>query len=471
MIVTARFEAGAFSDKQIALLQNFAAQAVIAMENARLLTETREALEQQTATAEVLQVINSSPGDLTPVFDTILEKAHTFCGATYGGLVIRDRDGFHNVAARGDPGFVERWRRLRPLHPPPGSPLTRLMRGEKVIHLADASADENYRNTTPPEILQLVEFGGLRTLLMVPLRTDNAFLGFITAYRLEVQPFTDKQIALMENFAAQAVIAMENVRLLGELRQRTDEVAELNRGLEARVAEQVEELGRVGRLKRFLAPQLAELIVSQGDEKILESHRREIVVVFCDLRGYTAFTETAEPEEVLDFLREYHGALGPLVSRFEGTLDQFSGDGIMVFFNDPVPCPDPAERAVKMAMAMRETAGALIAAWRRRDRELGFGVGIAQGYATLGQIGFAERSGYTAIGTVCNLAARLCAEAKNGQILISGRVAAAVETAVPLEDLGGLALKGLRQPVSAFNVPPTAGQPALRVIEGGPQSV
>jgi len=145
----------------------------------------------------------------------------------------------------------------------------------------------------------------------------------------------------------------------------------LNRDLETRVAAQVDELGKVGRLKRFLAPQLAELIVSQGDEKILESHRREIVVVFCDLRGYTAFTETAEPEEVLDFLREYHGALGPLVSQFEGTLDQFSGDGIMVFFNDPVPCPDPAERAVKMAVAMREAAGKLIADWRERGRDLG----------------------------------------------------------------------------------------------------
>jgi class 3 adenylate cyclase len=186
---------------------------------------------------------------------------------------------------------------------------------------------------------QLALDAGVRTLLVVALRKDDALLGYITANRREVRPFTDRQ--------------MENARLLGELRQRTEEVAELNRDLEARVAEQVEELGRVGRLKRFLAPQLAELIVSQGDERILESHRREIVVVFCDLRGYTAFTETAEPEEVLDFLREYHGALGPLVSQFEGTLDQFSGDGIMVFFNDPVPIPDPAARAVKMAVAMR----------------------------------------------------------------------------------------------------------------------
>jgi class 3 adenylate cyclase len=391
-------------------------------------------------------------------------------GATLGGLVIFDGAQFRPVAVHAEPQFAQYWRQTSVRPPVDGdAPYTRLMRGERFLHIADVHLEAAYREIAV--FREQMDVGGIRTLLMVPLRKDDILLGVITAFRREVRPFTDKEIALLQNFAAQAVIAMENARLLGELRQRTDEVAELNRGLEARVAEQVEELGRVGRLKRFLAPQLAELIVSQGDEKILESHRREIVVVFCDLRGYTAFTETAEPEEVLEFLREYHGAFGPLVSQFEGTLDQFSGDGIMVFFNDPVPIPDPAERAVKMAMAMREAAAELIAAWRRRGRMLGFGAGIAQGYATLGQIGFADRSGYTAIGTVCNLAARLCAEAKDGQILIAQRVAVATEKMTPLEEVGELTLKGLTQPVVAYNVPLTASQPALRVIEGGPQTV
>jgi adenylate cyclase len=441
------------------------------MENARLLAETREALEQQTATAEVLQVINSSPGDLTPVFDAMLDKAIRLCDTAFGIMQTYDGEAFPTVALRGaPPALAEVFRERELFKPMPGTVAERIVAGETIIRGPDLREEPHYLAGARPA-RALVELGAARSFACIALRKDNALLGALTTYRTEIRPFSDKQIALLQNFASQAVIAMENARLLGELRQRTKEVAQLNRGLEARVAEQVEELGRVGRLKRFLAPQLAELIVSQGDEKILESHRREIVVVFCDLRGYTAFTETAEPEEVLEFLREYHGALGPLVSEFEGTLDQFSGDGIMVFFGDPVPCPDPAERAVRMAMAMREAAGALIADWRRRDRELGFGAGIAQGYATLGQIGFAERSGYTAIGTVCNLAARLCAEARDSQILIAGRVAAAVEKVIALEDLGSLALKGLTQPVSAFNVPLAATPPALRVIEGGPQSV
>src|SRR5580704_2538156 len=218
------------------------------------------------------------------------------------------------------------------------------------------------------------------------------------------------------------------------------------------VAAQLAELERTSKLRRFLAPQLADLIVAQGDESILESHRREIVVVFCDLRGFTAFAERAEPEEVMALLRDYHAALGPIVARFEGTLDHYAGDGIMVFFNDPVPTPDPAKRAIEMAVAMREAAAEVIKTWRRHGHDIGFGVGISQGYATLGQIGFAERMDYTAIGTVTNLAARLCGEAKDGQILVSRRVATAVEEAASLEEIGDLSLKGLSQAVAVYNV-------------------
>jgi class 3 adenylate cyclase len=460
-----RMEVRPFTDRQIALLQNFAAQTVMAMENARLLTETREALEQQTATAEVLGVINSNPGDLAPVFDAILDKAHALCGATVGNLAIYKDGLFQMLATHGFPEHIAALMR----HPFPPNPNTQaLLDGARYRQVEDIRAIELSHHY---QIMRaLVEQTEVRTVLFVPLRKDGSLRGFITANRPEVRLYSEREIALLENFAAQAVIAMENARLLDELRERTNQIVELNRGLEARVAEQVEELGRVGRLKRFLAPQLAELIVSQSNEKILESHRREIVVVFCDLRGYTAFTETAEPEEVLDFLREYHGALGPLVAQFEGTLDQFSGDGIMVFFNDPVPIPDPATRAVNMAVAMREAAGTLTADWRERGRDLGFGAGIAQGYATLGQIGFSERSGYTAIGTVCNVAARLCAEAKDGQILLSQRVNVALRGNVVTEQVGALALKGLTQPVVTYNVPLVGGQAAFRVIEGGPPS-
>jgi adenylate cyclase len=230
------------------------------------------------------------------------------------------------------------------------------------------------------------------------------------------------------------------------------QLADWNRTLEQRVAEQLAELERIGRLKRFFSPQLAELIVSTGEEKLLESHRREVTVVFCDLRDFTAFSEITEPEEVMEVLREYHTALGELIFRFEGTLERFAGDGLMVFFNDPVPCPDPAARAVRMAVAMRQRVGELTGTWRKRGHQLDFGVGIAQGYATLGKIGFEGRFDYAAIGMVTNLAARLCGEAAGGQILISQRVYAAVEALAVANQVGELSLKGFVKPVPAYNV-------------------
>jgi len=243
------------------------------------------------------------------------------------------------------------------------------------------------------------------------------------------------------------------------LEEQSAQLAEWNRTLEQRVVTQLSELERVGRLKRFLSPQLAELIISSEDEGLLESHRREITVVFCDLRGFTAFSETGEPEEVMGVLREYHEAMGALIFRFKGTLERFAGDGLMVFFNDPLPCDDPAARAVKMTVAMRERVGELITWWRKRGHQLGFGVGIAQGYATMGKIGFEGRFDYAAIGTVTNLASRLCDEAQTEQILISQRVFGAVEEMVDVEPMGELALKGLNRPTTTYNILSLKGEP------------
>lgn len=236
------------------------------------------------------------------------------------------------------------------------------------------------------------------------------------------------------------------------LESQAAQLADWNKSLEERVAAQLSELERVGQLKRFFSPQLADLIVASGQDEVMQSHRREITTVFCDLRGFTAFSESTEPEEVMRVLREYHESVGPLIFRFEATLEQFTGDGLVTFFNDPLPCPDPAARAVRMAVAMQQEVGDLAEQWRRRGHDLGLGVGIAMGYATLGQIGFEGRFHYGAIGSVINLASRLCDNAGSGQILVTTRVGTEVEDIARLEPLDDLALRGFREPVPAFNV-------------------
>ncbi|PYM43392.1 MAG: adenylate/guanylate cyclase domain-containing response regulator [Candidatus Rokuibacteriota bacterium] len=245
---------------------------------------------------------------------------------------------------------------------------------------------------------------------------------------------------------------LARVRSLLRIKLLHDELAEWNRTLEQRVEVQVAQLERLERLKRFFSPQLAEMIVSGDAEDPLKSHRREITVVFLDLRGFTSFAETSEPEEVMGVLREYHAEMGALILEHEGTLERFTGDGMMIFFNDPVPVPDAPARAVRMAVAMRGRVDELLVKWKKRGYDLDFGVGVAQGYATIGAIGFEGRLDYGAIGTVTNLAARLCGEAKPGQILIAQRVYGAVDDSVEVEELGGLTLKGFSKSVPAFNV-------------------
>lgn len=273
----------------------------------------------------------------------------------------------------------------------------------------------------------------------------------IRAIEAGADDFVSKPLNQGELLARVASLARVK-RYQDTIRRQSAELARWNTELEERVAAQVCELQRVNRLRRFLSPQLVDLVIDSGDEGFLASHRREIVVVFCDLRGFTPFAESSEPEEVMEVLAEYHRALGELIYRFEGTLERFTGDGLMVFFNDPLPVDDAAERAVTMAVAMRDRVTQLAAAWHRRGHDLGFGIGIAQGFATLGRIGFEGRFDYAAIGSVTNLAARLCAEAASWQVLVAQRVFSATEGLAIGEPVGELDLRGFSRPIRAFDV-------------------
>jgi class 3 adenylate cyclase/putative methionine-R-sulfoxide reductase with GAF domain len=464
-IAVRRVEARLFSEKEVELLSNFAAEAVIAIEHARLLTELRqrtadlsESIEQQTATFEVVKVISSSKGKLRPVFRAILENATRICGAKIGILFRFDNGAYSAVATLGVTAEYQEYLERGPIRAGPGTGLGRVAAGEQTVHIIDTQAEQAYADREPLRVAT-AELGGARSLLNVPMLKEGELIGAIGIYRQEVRPFTDTQIELVTNFAAQAVIAIESARLLNELSHRTEqlemrsqEIARLNEQLKERVASQVSEIERMSRLRRFLPPQIADLIVASGSEEQLKSHRREVTALFCDLRGFTGFSESSDPEDVMALLAEYHAAIGQIVVKYSGTLERFAGDGVMVIFNDPVPVENPALRAVLMALEMRAAIGGLIEKWRDLGHDLGFGIGIAHGFATLGTIGFEGRRDYAAIGTVSNVASRLCDEAKPGQILISPRVRQAVEKTVTVEQIGEFALKGLRRPMMTCNV-------------------
>lgn len=314
--------------------------------------------------------------------------------------------------------------------------------------------------TEPPDLVLLdVMMPGLTGYDVCRRLRENPATALLPVVLVTALDGTDERVKGLEagadDFLSKPINQAEllaRVRSLLRIKTLHDELAELNRTLERRVQEQVAQLERLGRLKRFFSPALAEAIVSGGADDPLQTHRREITVVFVDLRGFTAFAETAEPEEVMAVLREYHATMGRLILEHEGTLERFAGDGLMIFFNDPVSVPDPGERAVRMALAMRAGIEQLTTKWARLGHDLSAGIGIAQGYATIGAIGFEGRWDYGAIGTVTNLAARLCGEARPGQILVSRRLYATVEPLVEAEPVGELTLKGFVRPVTAFNV-------------------
>jgi class 3 adenylate cyclase/putative methionine-R-sulfoxide reductase with GAF domain len=379
--------------------------------------ELEDAREQQRAISDVLRAVARSAG-LQPVLEEVAEACRRLCKADYGSLWLLQEGLLQVGAHHGEPEGAE----YDLEHPHPIDRTTAAGRAaieRKPIQIPDVLADPEYTYPGPRFF---------RTMLGVPIMVEDDLIGVVVVVRREPKPFTDDHIALVQTFADQAAIALTNARLLDAIeRQRTE-------------------------LSRFISPQVADLISDEDGERLLAGHRAYISSLFCDLRGFTAFAETAAPEELFDVLREYHAVLGALIPAYQGTLEHFAGDGVMVFFNDPLPVDEHELQAIRLALTAQTRFAELAAAWRKRGIDLALGIGIEAGYATLGRIGFEGRFDYGALGPVTNLASRLSTHASPGQTLIGQRVFAATEQAVETTPVGSLDLKGFGRPVVAYEV-------------------
>jgi class 3 adenylate cyclase len=385
--------------------------------------ELARAEQREAAVRDVIQTIARTSFDLDAVLQTVIDRAVNLCRADTGNLARLEggRDEYRVAAFTAMTPEYERVVRARVYRPERGSIIGRTILERRIVHIVDVLADPEY------ELLDLQKAAGYRTALGVPMMREGEPIGAIAVARNQVRPFDDPEIRLVETFADYVVIAIENVRLFQTVERQRSELA------------------------RF-APQAADLLTDADGEELLSGHRREITALFCDLRGFTAFAETAEPEEVLGVLRQYHTAAGELVIANEGTIEHFAGDGLMAFFNDPKLIDDHELAAMHTAVALRERFATLAEDWRKRGYDLGLGIGIASGYATLGRIGFESRYDYGAIGNAVILAQRLSDAAGPGEILVSQRAHAAVDEQVPTEQVPDLQLKGFSRPVVAMRL-------------------
>ena len=385
------------------------------------------------ALGRTLAVIARSRFDLDEVLQVVVEEAVRLCDADSANIAVRDGSAFRQRAFTGfSPEFQALVRGVA-YGPDRESVVGRALLEARVVHIEDVLADASLTAGTVQDTVRRT--GGIRTDLGVPIRYDGEVIGVIAAARNEVRPFSEREIGLVEHFADQAAVAIVIARLLATIeRQRTE-------------------------LARY-APQAAELLSSAEGEQLLAGHRREITALFADLRGFTAFAERADPEEVLGVLRQYHSTVGELAVTNGGTVEHFAGDGLMVFFNDPAPMEDHQLAAVRTACDMRDRFAALSAAWHKRGYELGLGIGIAAGYATIGRIGFEGRYDYGAIGNAVILASRLSSAAKAGEILISQRVMASVEDSIEADVVPDIELKGLSTATTAYAVRSCVGAPS-----------
>jgi class 3 adenylate cyclase len=388
---------------------------------AELVGELTDLRDRHETVARVFQDLARSRMQLQPILDQIAEAAASLCRAEYSVIHLADGQLLYARANFGLPPAVMEYERLHPLEPGTQTLTGRVALTKRPVHIPEVAADPDYD-------FPGIKMAEVRTMLGAPVLIDDQLVGVIQAGRRDVRPFDGGEIELMATFANQCAIAIANAKLFETVERQRAQLA------------------------RFVSPEVATLLSTEDGSRLLAGHRSYISVVYFDLRGFTAFAETAEPEELIDVVREYHEAAGALVTAHKGTLEHFAGDGLMVFFNDPLPLPDHELHAAKLAVAMRERIGGLAAAWRKRGHELGIGAGIAAGHATLGQIGFEGRYDYGALGTVTNLAARLSDAAAAGQILLSQRAYTALEDRVQVRPAAHLDMKGFSHPVQAFEL-------------------